>query len=70
MDWRDISGAPKDGTEILIFMPRTSSHRRSRDLIRVARWAYHRDASYGYWKMDREGSPSATHWQPLPPPPA
>lgn len=57
--WRPIETAPKDGTLVIIYDPR--SHR-----------AYACGFEFGIWQTgvwDSRGPVSPTHWLPLPPPP-
>jgi hypothetical protein len=63
--WRDISSAPKDGTECLFYGPYAAYTNR--------RGGYHEIGTYwqGKWTvafMHENGEP--THWMPLPSPPA
>ena len=57
--WRDISSAPKDGTQILLYQPQF-------DTITTGNWMKE-DSSI----CPNEWFPlsEATHWQPLPAPP-
>lgn len=70
MEWRDISSAPKDETEVLLWDPR--------DGVYCARYARFRDewgSDFGdQWVLhdghqDHICQHRATHWQPLPSPP-
>lgn len=77
MDWQDISTAPKDGTEIAVWVPTTKPIRDKRKRVLACLFK-------GYWDDRREawceeGSEeiiedlwerAPTHWQPLPSPPA
>lgn len=62
-DWRDITTAPKDGTEILVC--------DLRGWRCVASWDSHvfRGEVAG-WRDGQCYSVNPTHWQPLPSPPA
>ena len=67
MAWRDISSAPKDGTEIILFGPQYQGEPPHR-LMWFAAW----DNSLDMWALEGEtiASPDwPTHWQPLPNPP-
>lgn len=57
--WREIESAPRDGTAFLIWI--------EPGWIDVAHWAYRYSRVGGL--MNHENS-RATHWMPLPPPPA
>lgn len=64
-EWRDISTAPKDGTNILVWWP-LQMH-----CPVVAHWADKWSNGLG-WKFTGWGEPletAPTHWQPLPLPP-
>jgi len=69
-DWQPIETAPKDGTEILVFVPPSTY---TRGYVRSVQW---RDHDIDFWHVEdnkhgpfplRGGSP--THWIPLPEPP-
>lgn len=74
-EWRPIETAPKDGTDILLFGGR---------MIAVGYWTEEcemggvdspREPGWQIYKVDEDPYYSrdfneATHWQPLPPPPA
>jgi hypothetical protein len=69
MEWQPISTAPKDGTRILIFCPR-SSHK-----VQEASWAIpYESAPDGWWSTPLGPAgrgytilpEAATHWMPLP----
>jgi hypothetical protein len=70
--WQPIATAPKDGTAILIWQPRT-------DFVRSVReWKNCDDSRYavGYWRTwvgswgnRNDADVEPTHWQPLPSPP-
>jgi thioesterase domain-containing protein len=66
MNWLPIETAPKDGTEILIWMD-------GKQRI-VARWADAPAFGWSDWIETVEGyrlrKNVITHWQPLPEPPA
>lgn len=57
-EWRDISTAPKDGTDVLIFQAGYEG---------VYLCWY--DDSDGVWFDERDNSYAPTHWLPLPSPP-
>lgn len=73
-DWKPIESAPKDGTAILIYVPRGIAHVRwnkcAGSRIGKASWT-------GAWETcwnnsdgwDDPNFDNATHWQPLPEPP-
>jgi hypothetical protein len=62
--WQDISTAPKDGSELLVFDGQS---------IQVAKWFVVDDPQSqgsGFWENSWDGAGmSPTHWMPLPPPP-
>ncbi len=68
MTWRDISTAPRDGTEIFVWgciesSPLSRPHIGIDDFFRAA-W------NEGWQATDHDGwICGATHWQPLPAPP-
>ncbi len=57
--WRDIASAPKDGSDILAYLPNF-------DCRSVVHWA--RINNSGHW-YDGWHVVNPTHWQPLPEPP-
>jgi hypothetical protein len=70
MTWQPIETAPRDGTRVLVWMPKAAEPF-------IASWdtqKYHKRPQ-PYWRStmnlgvswDRMRQP--THWQPLPPPP-
>ena len=67
-EWRDIATAPKDGTQILVFIP---GLRR----VLAAWWLGDVDPEYPWQFIDHEfdlnGAPEGTptQWQPFPDPP-
>ena len=60
-DWSDISTAPKDGTDIIVFRPGCKPN------------AYIPQVGTDYFKRDKwmhsNGATQPTHWMPLPDPP-
>jgi hypothetical protein len=71
--WRDISTAPRDGTEILVWsaMNAGKCFLAVWDDNRFARkprpyWSFCKERLYGTWTV-RKNQP--THWMPLPEPP-
>ncbi len=77
-EWQDISTAPRDGTEVLLWC---APHSESElDSVFAAAWTVDDDDDKGTWIIpqadDREGGWSdtlkwnPTHWRPLPAPPA
>lgn len=71
-DWQDISTAPKDGTEILLFTHHEADEYldESFDAVQIGLWddgnhapgsAFHREPG---WCQQKIGKP--THWMPLP----
>jgi len=64
-EWATIETAPKDGQDLILYMPWTG-------FVRTGRYRV-RGNNAGYWSADfgktkaRIGEP--THWMPLPPPP-
>lgn len=70
MEWQPIETAPKDGIEILVYVP-PSAYRNG--YVRSVQW---RERDIDYWHVEdnkngpfplRGGIP--THWMPLPEPP-
>ena len=68
MEWQPIETAPKDGTTVLVCLPRIMNL--------IIRASYSK--VYGYWKTDLETDGGITrptffhkgdYWMPLPPPP-
>ena len=70
MDWKPISEAPKDGTQILAgrFSPTRNGH--PNNIIRIDRWHNAKDDGYSGWGSFNAEYWPATHWMPLPEPPA
>ena len=60
MNWRTIDSAPKDGSTFLTFMPGNCIN------YDFAEW----DEDYGEFCKHGCGWDMATHWMPLPAPPA
>ena len=60
--WRPIETAPKDGTEVLVFVP---PNRLSVNPF----VAQARNPTGAQWWARRVGSIKPTHWMPLPDPP-
>lgn len=68
-EWQDISTAPKDGTDILVFCPENSAYLESIETT-------YYDTQLGW--VDQSGESSLgdsyysepSHWMPLPTPPA
>ena len=63
--WQDIETAPKDGTNILLFVPYGNQ-------VLISRWTRFSQMQ-GQWAWsDFKTGPlpyDPTHWMPLPPPP-
>lgn len=61
--WRDIETAPKDGTEIIIFIP------EAYDPVDIASW-YLNEFHGNHWMrarcVDEGNAGNPTHWMPLP----
>lgn len=55
-DWQDISTAPKDGTEVLVFVPRRLG----------PIYAGASNATGKQWWSRNLGDLQPTHWMPLP----
>lgn len=66
-DWRDISTAPRDGTAIDVWF-RLNAKLGAR--WTSVRWSEPREAWIGGPPSQHEGGWIATHWKPLPEPPA
>lgn len=65
--WQPIETAPKDGTVILAYIPKTHSHKTwmvSWSKTKLGEWGWFFELS---WRIVGTG---ITHWQPLPEPPA
>jgi len=58
-EWQDISTAPKDGTEIIVYVPR-----RLGPLVAVAS-----NPTGVQWWARNMGDLRPAYWMPLPPPP-
>lgn len=73
--WQPIETAPRDGTWILLFSPADDYHPNR---MYVATWGAINYNWEPQWTFGPEGNEhafrtgvyGATHWQPLPPPPA
>lgn len=67
-EWRDISEAPRDGTEILVCGPLKTG----RTYLEVQKWfrsEHHKDG--GFWPVVwMQNCEEPTHWQLLPEPPS
>jgi hypothetical protein len=64
-DWQPIESAPKDGTEILLYIPGGDGvdETRTMDIGRWREW----NAGHWLWLMNGgDGWGGCTHWQPLP----
>lgn len=73
MEWQPIETAPRDGTNILIYVPRAAE---AGDMATVHWHARGWHASDGAWVStygevghDEWYASDPTHWMPLPPPP-
>ena len=60
--WRTIESAPKDGTDVLTFSPRAADYGFNPSRLN---WF-----ANGTWQKANSSSWPATHWMPLPLPPA
>ena len=61
--WQPIESAPKDGTDIILWLPWIGR-------VRTGRWTMHKrwSADFGVaYRLPLLGEP--THWMPLPAPP-
>lgn len=58
--WKDISGAPKDGTDFVALIPWNKKHHQMVGCIAP-------NGQFRSWPGRLKYEP--THWQPLPPPP-
>lgn len=63
--WMDISEAPKDGTEILVFAPEQPKGKE----VTVVFWKNERWCFCSVNGVDFYLDDKVTHWQPLPNPP-
>lgn len=59
-EWQPISTAPKDGTIILLYIPRAFTYPTKPGYW----WKQH-----GYWRAYGPDAIRPTHWMPLPEPP-
>ena len=63
--WRPIETAPKDGTRILLVMPRGNG--RHEDLVTIGYWHQPGNAALkGFWTASGSSSRLSSHWMPLP----
>lgn len=65
MEWQPIETAPKDGTQILVFMP---TYFQGKGGMQVCVWMNWSDAPG--WYSHVSGRHEPTHWMRLPEPPA
>ena len=76
--WRDISCAPRDGTDILLFAPTFDVEAGEiSPLITIGAWASAWDGEWKGWDVPEaddyivaDDGTTFTHWMPLPPPPS
>ena len=59
MQWRPIEEAPKDGFEVLVYVPRATG----------ALYITASNPTGQQWWSRNVGAVKPTHWMPLPPPP-
>ena len=67
--WQDIETAPKDGTEVFVWLPESVSYGGFSSNPRKAIWLVDLDE----WQVENVGGnipPAPTHWKPLGDPPA
>ena len=62
--WQPIEAAPKDGTWLLAYIPRDAPH------VLVLRWTTNTEGRYAAWRDGEYYCYEASHWMPLPDPPA
>jgi hypothetical protein len=67
MEWQPIETAPRDGTPVLLYVPK---HEGWEPFI-VQGWYESGAFDRGWYEAASENwcKPSPTHWMPLPPPP-
>ena len=63
-DWQDISTAPRDGTEIIVFAPHIGAPVMARWIAEEEDWLC-ADYEGGFWLDEDE----PIHWLPVPTPP-
>ncbi len=68
MEWQPIETAPKDGSEVLLFVPSASFGRN----VMSAVWDNDNGGCDASWVVLEGyiGEYNPTHWMPLPPPPS
>lgn len=71
--WQPVETAPRDGTEILLYVPGGRFHP---EYVRSALWLSDDSSSLGEWWHVNDNKfyhflrgPDPTHWMPLPTPP-
>lgn len=69
-DWLPIDTAPKDGTEVVLFVPTymenpVAVYRYEIDTVSGGIW----NGIDGWMYADQSGEDAPTHWRPLPAPP-
>jgi hypothetical protein len=68
-EWQPIETAPRDGTDVLVYVPKPHWHYPPPATPGVFEAWY----GYGKWKIDTDDNGTwvePTHWMPLPSPPA
>lgn len=72
-EWRTIDSAPRDGSEILLYIPRNSQYRP--EMVVVGRWndrdikPYFTNDCERLYGVRNTRKHQPTHWMPLPEPP-
>jgi hypothetical protein len=68
-EWRDISTAPKDWTDILLYVPSEDDGTGSEGVVKG--WYSMKDGGFDCWMTYEasDGQIFPTHWIPLPKPP-
>jgi len=65
-EWRDISTAPKDGDNVLLFVATCESASPQSHIYLVAYW---NDVAWECCETGKTSDRGYTHWMPLPSPP-
>lgn len=69
--WQPIETAPKDGTRILLFFNKRYCRGMRNDEVILGFWHQPGNPAHkGFWTGWGSGRATATHWMPLPAPPA
>lgn len=69
-EWLPIETAPKDGTAVLVYAPKNRSGGRRANRRNIMEAVAHFENGWGYITTPGDYQVHATHWRPLPAPPA